>query len=78
VDLRKFKDTVRNFDSDSLVGSDLTGHMVMMTCRFPFIPTDLKSPVGLFVSVELSISSWYLDSLKTPDIGKISQVRFHL
>jgi len=43
----------------------------MMTCRFPFIPTDLKSPVGLFVSVELSIFSWYFDFLETQDTGKM-------
>jgi len=43
--------SIRNFASGSLMGYDLTAHMVMMTCRFPFIPTDLKSPVGLFVGV---------------------------
>jgi hypothetical protein len=53
------------------MGSDRTGQVIMMTCRFPFIPTDLKSPVGLFVSVELSIFSWYFDFLETQDTGKM-------
>jgi hypothetical protein len=33
----------------------------------------LKSGADVFIGLEVLISSWYLDPLKTPDIGKVSQ-----
>ena len=53
-------------------GSDLPGSMVMVTVALrSFISGGLKSEAGVLIRLEVLISSWYLDPLKTPDIGML-------